>query len=193
MGEVVAGCAMGAARAEVPAEFVEALRELGLAGAASLTGEPLAGGVSSDIWRVDTEQGPVCVKRALARLRVAADWQAPIERNLYEARWMAVADEAAPGSAPRVLGQHPRLGVLVRCAPELQHQVELEPTLGGVHRAEQRDLDLVRADPVRDHVDALAQESEQARNKVWVADVDLHVPQERTPHVLDSSLRVDTS
>ena len=113
MGGVVAGGAMGAARAEVPAEFVEALRELGLAGAASLTGEPLAGGVSSDIWRVDTEQGPVCVKRALARLRVAADWRAPIERNLYEARWMAVADEAVAGSAPRVLGQHPRLGVLV--------------------------------------------------------------------------------
>ena len=28
---------------------------------------------------------------ALARLRVAAEWHAPIERNQYEARWMQVA------------------------------------------------------------------------------------------------------
>src|SRR4051794_11124288 len=96
-----------------PPEFVEALRELGLARSGSLDGEPLAGGVSSDIWRVDTEQGTVCVKRALPKLRVAADWQAPIERNLFEARWMEVAAQAVPGCAPQVLGQHPRLGVLV--------------------------------------------------------------------------------
>lgn len=97
----------------VPPEFAQALRELGLAGGQDLTGVPLTGGVSSDIWRIDTPQGPVCAKRALARLRVAADWRAPIERNLYEARWMQVADAAVPGCAPRVLGQHPALGVLV--------------------------------------------------------------------------------
>lgn len=97
----------------VPAEFAQALRELGLAGSGPLTGRPLTGGVSSDIWRIDTEQGPVCAKRALARLRVAADWRAPIERNRYEARWMQVADEAVRGCAPHVLGQHPGLGVLV--------------------------------------------------------------------------------
>jgi tRNA A-37 threonylcarbamoyl transferase component Bud32 len=96
----------------VPDEFVEALRELGLAGAGPLTGAPLTGGVSSDIWRIDTGQGPICAKRALAKLRVAADWRAPIERNLYEARWMQVADQASPGCTPKVLGQHPRLGVL---------------------------------------------------------------------------------
>ena len=98
--------------ATLPAEFAEALHDLGLAGSAPLTGEPLTGGVSSDIWRVDTAQGPICVKRALAKLRVSADWRAPIERNLYEARWMEVANEAVAGCAPRVLGQHPRLGVL---------------------------------------------------------------------------------
>lgn len=97
----------------LPGEFVQALRELGLAGDEPLRGEALTGGVSSDIWRVDTRAGPVCAKRALAKLRVAADWRAPIERNQYEARWMRVADAAVPGSAPRVLGQHPALGVLV--------------------------------------------------------------------------------
>ena len=97
----------------VPPEFALALRELGLAGNEALLGVPLTGGVSSDIWRIDTPQGPVCAKRALAKLRVAADWRAPIERNQYEARWMQVAQAAVPGSAPRVLGQHPGLGVLV--------------------------------------------------------------------------------
>ena len=96
-----------------PEEFAQALRELGLAGSEALRGEPLTGGVSSDIWRIDTARGPVCAKRALAKLRVAADWRAPIERNQYEARWMAVAQQAAPGSAPQLLGQHPALGVLV--------------------------------------------------------------------------------
>ena len=76
-------------------------------------GAPLAGGVSSDIWRIDTARGTVCAKRALAKLRVAADWRAPIDRNRYEARWLEVANEARPGAAPRVLGQHERLGVLV--------------------------------------------------------------------------------
>ena len=98
---------------EVPTEFAQALRELGLAAADTVTGTPLTGGVSSDIWRIDSARGAVCAKRALAKLRVAADWRAPIERNRYEARWMRVANEAHPGCAPRVLGQHPALGVLV--------------------------------------------------------------------------------
>ena len=34
----------------------------------------LSGGVSSDIWRVDTTRGPICVKRALPKLRVDMDW-----------------------------------------------------------------------------------------------------------------------
>ncbi|MEO8123463.1 MAG: phosphotransferase [Burkholderiales bacterium] len=99
----------------VPAEFAQALRELGLAEAGvPLVGVALTGGVSSDIWRIDnTLQGPVCAKRALAKLRVAADWRAPISRNLYEARWMRVAAAAAPGSTPKVIGQHAELGVLV--------------------------------------------------------------------------------
>jgi aminoglycoside phosphotransferase (APT) family kinase protein len=97
----------------VPPEFAQALRELGLAGSEELRGAPLTGGVSSDIWRIDAPQGPICAKRALPRLRVAAEWHAPIERNRYEARWMQVAEAAVPGCAPRVLGQHAALGVLV--------------------------------------------------------------------------------
>ncbi len=65
--------------------------------------EALTGGVSSDIWKVELRSGPVCVKRALSRLRVAQLWEAPVERNRYEWRWMQAAARISPGSAPRVL------------------------------------------------------------------------------------------
>ena len=65
--------------------------------------QPLSGGVSSDIWRVDLPGASICVKRALPRLRVAQVWEAPIERNRYERQWMQTAGHAVPGAAPRVL------------------------------------------------------------------------------------------
>jgi aminoglycoside phosphotransferase (APT) family kinase protein len=80
------------------------LRTSGLAGAAETPPmQELAGGVSSEIWRVDLARGPVCVKRALPRLRVAQVWEAPVERNRFEQAWLRLAGEAAPGCAPRVL------------------------------------------------------------------------------------------
>jgi aminoglycoside phosphotransferase (APT) family kinase protein len=69
------------------------------AGLATDPVEQLAGGVSSEIWKV----GSVCVKRALPRLRVAQRWEAPVERNRYERLWLEAAAAAAPGAAPRVL------------------------------------------------------------------------------------------
>jgi tRNA A-37 threonylcarbamoyl transferase component Bud32 len=101
------------AKAQVPTEFVRALNELGISNATSLFGTPLTGGVSSDIWCIETEKGFVCAKRALSKLRVAADWHAPVERNLFEARWLQVAHQASAACAPELLGQHPELGVLV--------------------------------------------------------------------------------
>jgi len=75
-----------------------------LAAAGEVPGcEALAGGVSSDIWRVDLRGGPLVVKRALARLRVAQVWEAPVERNRYERRWLETANAIVPGAAPKVL------------------------------------------------------------------------------------------
>jgi hypothetical protein len=86
-------------------EILDALRRMGLLTAGTNpSGERLTGGVSSDIWRIDLPTGPICVKRALAKLRVAADWHAPVERNRYEARWMQRANAAVPGAAPALLG-----------------------------------------------------------------------------------------
>lgn len=73
---------------------------------------PLTGGVSSDIWRVPVAGGrTVCVKRALAKLRVAADWHAPTDRNRYEARWYRIVSDIAPGLAPRVIADDAEAGV----------------------------------------------------------------------------------
>ena len=73
----------------------------------------LAGGVSSDIWRVHLGSGPVCVKRALPKLRVEQDWFAPVERNAYEAAWMRFAAAVVPEAVPPLLGQDAAAGVLV--------------------------------------------------------------------------------
>lgn len=98
----------------VPAPIRDGLVAMGLLDpAGEAHGEPLTGGVSSDIWRVSLPDGrAICVKRALAKLKVAADWRAPTERNVYEARWLQRAAAAAPGSAPALLGQDEATGTL---------------------------------------------------------------------------------
>lgn len=77
------------------------------------SGEPLSGGVSSDIWRVDLLKGPVCVKRALAQLKVKADWRAPVERSAYEADWLRVARSLVPDAVPQLLYVDRAAGALV--------------------------------------------------------------------------------
>lgn len=118
-------------------ELLAALRRMGLAGpdeAPRFTA--LTGGVSSDIFRVDLAAGPICVKRALAKLRVAADWRAPVARNLYEARWMRAAAGIVPQAVPRLLGQDEAAGALA--------MAYLAPEDHPVWKAELRDG---RADP----------------------------------------------
>jgi streptomycin 6-kinase len=99
-------------RATPPDEILQALRRMRLLDGADAAGERLTGGVSSDIWRIDLSDGPICVKRALAKLKVAADWRAPVERNVYEAGWMRVAGTAVPGAVPDLLGQDAQAGLL---------------------------------------------------------------------------------
>jgi aminoglycoside phosphotransferase (APT) family kinase protein len=100
--------------ATVQAEVTLALGRLGLLQAGETPRfSRLTGGVSSDIWRVDLARGPVCVKRALPKLRVDQDWFAPVERNAYEAAWMRRAAAVAPKAVPELLGQDDEAGVLV--------------------------------------------------------------------------------
>lgn len=65
--------------------------------------ERLTGGVSSDVFRLETPDGPVCVKRALATLRVAAVWEAPVERSHFEVEWLRTARPFVGAAVPQVL------------------------------------------------------------------------------------------
>jgi aminoglycoside phosphotransferase (APT) family kinase protein len=80
--------------------------KLGLAGAGDpIRLTPLSGGVSSDIFKVEAGRRMFVVKRALAKLRVADEWQAPTSRNRHEADWLEIAGHILPGAAPRVLAR----------------------------------------------------------------------------------------
>ena len=88
----------------LPDAVLDFLRRSGLVQAGEAPrAEPLAGGVSSDIWRIELARGALCVKRALPVLRTAQRWEAPVERNRYERRWIETANAIVPGIAPRVL------------------------------------------------------------------------------------------
>ncbi|HEY1723506.1 MAG TPA: aminoglycoside phosphotransferase family protein [Magnetospirillaceae bacterium] len=101
-----------AADSDDPATITAALRRMGLlATSVPPTLTPLTGGVSSDILLVEGVAEPFCIKRALAKLKVAADWRAPVARNHAEAEWLRVAGAIIPAAAPKVLGEDEALGL----------------------------------------------------------------------------------
>lgn len=81
---------------------------------------PLGGGVSSDIWRVELPETAICVKRALANLKVEADWRAPVERNNYEWKWFEFVYENFPEIVPRPIAHDSEMQMLAMefLAPE---------------------------------------------------------------------------
>jgi 5-methylthioribose kinase len=93
-------------------ELVAAVEAL-LPGAGPFRWDALSGGVSSDIWRIEGLSGVWCVKRALPRLKVAADWFAPVRRNREEVKWLRFADRVAPGHVPRVVAADAERGVAI--------------------------------------------------------------------------------
>lgn len=79
--------------------------DLGIANARDVRSvRRLNGGVASDIGVVDLPDRQICVKFALAKLRVAQDWHAPVHRNRAEYHWLEFAGALVPQSAPRLLG-----------------------------------------------------------------------------------------
>lgn len=153
--------------------LVEFLRRHGLTGPDE-TGvwTPLTGGVSSDIWRVETRGGTLCVKRALARLKVAANWTAPVGRNAVEWAYMEVASAIAPGAVPQPIAHDPDRGLFAMAwlAPD-RHPLwkaelmagRIDPgfagdvgaLMGRVHRATARDRMLPAAFATDDSFEAL--------------------------------------
>ncbi|MFO1197934.1 MAG: aminoglycoside phosphotransferase family protein [Burkholderiaceae bacterium] len=144
-------------------ELARSVRRMGLAAPDEpVTLVPLAGGVSSDIFRAELAGGTICVKRALAKLKVAADWRAPVERNRHEVAWLRFAATVAPDAVPRVLADdalarafamtwldpstHPVWKARLRDGHvEPAFAAALGHVLGAIHRASARRADLARA------------------------------------------------
>ncbi len=67
-------------------------------------GDTLPGGVASDVRVVQTPEGPVVVKQALGKLKVAADWRSDPARSAVEVAALRVAAELLGQDAvPRVI------------------------------------------------------------------------------------------
>ena len=150
------------------ARLVDALCRAGLIGRlAEASFEALSGGVSSDIWKVTTPARTFCVKRALAKLRVAADWSAPVERNRYEVAWIRIAHGIVPGAVPEIL-HHDEAEMLCAMSyldpadhrlwkselregrADLLAATEVGRRLGRIHAATANDPDLAEVFPRHD-------------------------------------------
>lgn len=99
------------------ADIADDLRAAGLVGEGDVALEPLTGGVSCDVWKVETPTGSIVVKRPLEQLRVDAEWHAPVERGQSEVRWLKRARRVDPAIAPEVLAELPGYGFAMRFLP----------------------------------------------------------------------------
>jgi aminoglycoside phosphotransferase (APT) family kinase protein len=144
---------------------MQSLVRMAIAGTGqAVTWTPLPGGVSSDVYRVDLSSGALCVKRALSKLKVAADWRAPIERNHWEAEWLRVAGGIVPAAVPAIVGEdletgcfamaylspddHPVWKALLRDgAVELPTAAAVGDVLGRIHAATADRADIARRFP----------------------------------------------
>lgn len=91
---------------DIPEDITPSLIAMGLitpGEAATVT--PLSGGVSCDVFEVRSARIHACVKRALPKLRVAADWRAPAERSHAEVAWMKLVAGIDPNWVPDILGE----------------------------------------------------------------------------------------
>ncbi len=84
----------------------ELVAELGLANPEDvLEIAPLTGGVASDIARVDLGDRRICMKFALPKLKVSAEWQAPVHRNAAEYAWLDFVASQFPENAVQLFGK----------------------------------------------------------------------------------------
>lgn len=82
------------------------IADLGIAPADAICDvSALSGGVASDIASLRVADQMYCVKFALPKLKVAADWFAPVHRNAAEYAWLSVAADVVPNSAIRLFGR----------------------------------------------------------------------------------------
>ena len=116
------------------AALLPALRRMGLLkDGQAFEISALTGGVSSLIVKVSTEEHSFCVKRALPQLKVAALWEAPVNRNRGEVAWLRYANRIIPGSVPQVLGEDEQDCIFAMAyLPSTQFPVWKQQLLDGV-------------------------------------------------------------
>jgi aminoglycoside phosphotransferase (APT) family kinase protein len=129
--------------------LVAQLRDKGLLASANCSLTPLTGGVSSEIYRVEEGGRSFVCKRALAKLKVAADWYADVSRNAYEQAFIRYVAAFRPEAVPKLLAASPEDGFFCmeylagyrnwkedllagECSPELASQAG--SLLGEIHR-----------------------------------------------------------
>lgn len=71
----------------------------------------LTGGVSAEIWRVDSGGKSFVVKAAHSALKVSDNWLAPLQRSSTEVDWLTWAAQQYPDAAPPVLASDAHLAV----------------------------------------------------------------------------------
>lgn len=91
-------------------EFTDRLRRDGVIRSAEARLVPLPGGVSSEIYQIHDGDRVFVVKRALPKLKVAADWFADTSRNTYEQAYLRYVDQIIPGAVPQIIHADPESG-----------------------------------------------------------------------------------
>ncbi len=73
----------------------------------------LSGGVSSDIYRLDIDGKAYCLKQALPKLKVEADWHVDTGRSYYEAEWLRFAHSVDNSCVPEVIAYDAETGYIL--------------------------------------------------------------------------------
>lgn len=79
------------------------IREGLLEGGTAPDVQPVAGGISSYVWKVTCGDTSLCVKQARPQLDVDEAWLVPVERNRFEVLWYQLVASLDPQIVPRVL------------------------------------------------------------------------------------------
>lgn len=93
----------------------------------------LSGGVSSDIYRLDMDGRAYCLKQALPKLKVDADWYADTDRSYYESEWLRFAYSVNGKCVPEVIAYDAEAGyILMEYLPPDQYPVWKKQLMDGI-------------------------------------------------------------
>lgn len=84
-------------------KVIKQLQEVGIDLGTSVSFSPLTGGVSSDIWLIESSEQKFVIKQALPELKVADHWAADVKRNLAEQDFIHFVSQFKPEAVPQIL------------------------------------------------------------------------------------------